>query len=363
MRVILEKSLLSALVVLLLLGANCVEGRLRGRQRGSRLKEKINHVEAAEEVGHRRLWGDKISSSRGEYQYGGVGGVKSNLKEFTPMRTRIVVPAPTSPPTTPSPMTAPPTTSPPTTRPPTSAPPTTAPPTTPQPTNAPAPAPSGLAGTVFNALVNAFAPVLANSLENQINANFKSFDVGEERTETLDYTSNDGCSSPATITYSLGALSGSDVDINSLELLPGTEVIDVSFLGLNGADWGGTWLMKATSPSLQVETFVTLTAEGCEIVNRPVASGLATLNGASAELKADMFGETSNLLMFQQTSQVNTVTVDYFTYDYVSITHAPEVAMLNMGGTFESMIREKLDSPALKDQLQEGLNANLPFKP
>lgn len=169
----------------------------------------------------------------------------------------------------------------------------------------------------FNGLVNDFSPALEGVLQNVLAESFDPIVLGDQATVELGSFElplplGGSCQTSASATYGLGSISGlSNFNINSLELVPGSETFQPIFFGLGGATWSGTWILNATFDSVSVENSAGLKAQSC--LGDPIEqtlTGTTTLNQPSILIKTTLAGETSNLLLFAQTSQITSAEME-----------------------------------------------------
>jgi hypothetical protein len=220
-------------------------------------------------------------------------------------------------------------------------------------------------------IIDILTPSISSSIENRVAQDFDPIFINDATTQAISQVNiSDICTPPANITFELGALTGlGGMDIASLSLVGGSETIDMSFLGLSGATWGGTWLLEASFPSLTVETKATLSADACggESLITETINGTITMNSPMATLQMIMEGETSNLLMFTGSSQVNTAKLLSFDFAYDTLTNNignfGTVPTLDLEQSFGNMLIAKFTGPLVMNTLQTALNGQMPMKP
>lgn len=169
-----------------------------------------------------------------------------------------------------------------------------------------------LGTTVLNALIDEFTPDLSTWAQTELNY-FDPLAFGNSTTVSLGDTTFDGAcpDSFANITYGIGAITGiSDVNINKIELISGTEDIDVSFLALEGATWNGDWLFDFSFPNITAETTVVMNASLCGFPVNQALTGSTTILDPAVVATVAMDGKTDNILLFRQSSQVTGAVVE-----------------------------------------------------
>lgn len=166
-----------------------------------------------------------------------------------------------------------------------------------------------VADQLKNSLLTVLTPLIAEYIEDELTyydpiafPNVTTIDLGNS---TFEGTCPD---SSANLTYGFGAVTGlSNINIDGIELVPGSDDITVSFLALDGATWEGDWIFTFNWPSIVAETSVQLQANLCGFPIDQTISGLATVLDANVVAKASMFGKTGNVLRFRPTSEVTSI--------------------------------------------------------
>ncbi|CAB9512177.1 expressed unknown protein [Seminavis robusta] len=231
---------------------------------------------------------------------------------------------------------------------------------------------NGLIGTFFE-------PQIDDLLQGVLGDNFDPIYLGQEttiQTEELELALPPNglvtCQSSASITYGLGYISGlSSIQVNSLELVPGTENINIGMQNIltPSATWSGTWLVNATLDSLTAETSVTLSAQACGIPLEQKVTGTTTLQTPSLQASLTMGGDTDNLILLTSTSEITTAQAETIDLEFGAVdagielggTLIPDFAL---GNSFDSFLLNQLVNelePRIVDLLNQALTEQLPI--
>jgi len=233
---------------------------------------------------------------------------------------------------------------------------------------------------VINALINTFVPGLVDQLEGQIsrdldpiNVNYATTDDQGEVQLNINSTFCNATTANSVITYSMGTMTGlATMDITRLELVEGSEDIDVPFLSLFGvqrATWSGTWIVEADFKRFNAQTKATLSNTFCGFSFEEMLTGTSTLGDPTMAARIYLAGETSNIYSFNDNSQLNEGKIREMTFSYASLT--PRL------GQFGDLVTLDANAPlvdigqtGLADELQAlimtnaqaGLDQQLPYK-
>jgi hypothetical protein len=236
------------------------------------------------------------------------------------------------------------------------------------------------AATVVNALITTLTPALVGIIQDNLDENVDPIFIGNETTlesgelEVPFPGQNNNisslCKSSASVTYGLGELWGlSSININRLELVPGSETIEMAMLGLGGVKWNGTWLLNATFANLTAETSVTASASACGFPLQTTLTGTTTMLAPSLQATLRLGGETSNIILFTSTSQIKTAQVETLDIELGPVeaniaTSASIIPALNFGQSLDAFLLNELGNqlePLLVQQLNQALGNQMPF--
>ena len=232
-----------------------------------------------------------------------------------------------------------------------------------------------LDGILFNSLVDAFGPSLVDAIQTTLTQfdpivlgdgttfKFGEMDLSARTSGVID------CRSSASVTYGLGSISGlSSIEVNRMEMVPGSETIDSSFLGLSGASWEGTWILNATFANMTAETSASLTASACGVPISQKVTGTTTFNDPTVEFTITMGGATANLLRFTTSSQITTVTIKEMNFELGSIDanlgSFGTILQLDIGNTFDAFLLNELSdiiAPLVLNLTNDALASQLPY--
>lgn len=169
-----------------------------------------------------------------------------------------------------------------------------------------------VADQLKNALLTVFTPLIAEYMKDELSyydpiafPNVTTIDLGNS-------TFDGACpESSANLTYGFGAVTGiSNINIEEIQLVPGSDDITVSFLALDGATWEGDWIFRFNWPNVTAETSIQLQANLCGFPIDQTISGLATVLDTNVVAKAAMEGSTGNVLRFRPTSEVTAIVLE-----------------------------------------------------
>ncbi|CAB9519530.1 expressed unknown protein [Seminavis robusta] len=165
--------------------------------------------------------------------------------------------------------------------------------------------------TVMNTLIQEFTPFLVGRMQRTLNAHDPAF-LGSARTFDFgDLPSDSPCpDSTASISYGAWSLSGfSDMAIDRIELVEGTQDIDVSFFGLNGATWAGDWQFDVNFANIKAETTVSIKSTLCGLPVEQNVQAVASISSPSIGATIAMAGDTGNMVQFSQSSRLTSIGV------------------------------------------------------
>ena len=163
---------------------------------------------------------------------------------------------------------------------------------------------------ILNALISQLTPTLGEFLQEELDA-YDPIVWGNQTTVDLGQSDFGGaCPSQASLTYGVGKVNGlGNMNLDKVEMVAGSQDIDVSFLALNGATWTADWKMDASFPAVVGDTFVGLLGNLCGFPLNQTLNGVATVSNASVEVIVQVNGETARVLSFQDSSQVTSAVV------------------------------------------------------
>jgi len=178
-------------------------------------------------------------------------------------------------------------------------------------------------------------------------------------------------SSGEPVVIGVGNITGlSSVTINSMELVAGTEEIDVSFLGLDGATWKGTWVLNASFTDVIVQLNATIPPDICgdnTTASVDFLEGTMVLDNPSIELYIDLEGETGIILVFVSSSRVTSAEVTKLEFDMgnYTIDLSSEDGQVEMGDALDDLLLADLSdviAPFLLNITNLGLEEELPYE-
>ena len=110
--------------------------------------------------------------------------------------------------------------------------------------------------------------------------------------------------------------------VDSVELIPGTESLDISFLGLNGGTWGGSWIVKGVfEDNFLADGAAIFVADACGSPVQEESTATITAQNPVMEFVLDITGSTPGLMSFGK-NQAQSVSVESvkLTFDSVEST-------------------------------------------
>jgi len=210
-----------------------------------------------------------------------------------------------------------------------------------------------LAANLLNSLIDTFLPTLTNEVQGVLADRFDPIVVGNETTLSVGVSDliksarnnavagGQDCDSSASVKYGLGKVSGLSSVIFDVELVPGSESIDMSFLGMDGATWSGTWLVNAAFGNITAGTSATVNGFSCsrstDIEQR--FTGTTTLNDPKAQLTLKLGGETSNLLRVASSTKLTTAQLEEFDFQLgildANLEGSGNLTQFDLGSSFD----------------------------
>ena len=234
---------------------------------------------------------------------------------------------------------------------------------------------------VFGALVDVFVPALATQIENAVAPTLDPIGLGHSATEDLgpvelsmNATFCNDTSATASLLWQLGQMTGlSSLDITRLELVPGSQEIDIGLAALFGAasaNWKGTWEIDAKfGQNFNAETTTTLKTNMCNFTFEDMLSGTSTVTSPTAYMKIKLKGETTNIYDFQASSSLTEANIKEMTVGFdkvqTSLGMFGGMAKVNADEAATNSIQTGLDGgslvPIIQSKVQQSINNNLPY--
>ena len=119
------------------------------------------------------------------------------------------------------------------------------------------------------------------------------------------------CTAEASLSYFLDRLNGMEsFQIDSVELIPGSSDVDVSFFGLNGASWDGVWnIVGSFADGIGIDAEAQLMSDACGEVLNETLNGVISAENPLLEFSVAMNGSSPSI--FSSTgSLANSINVD-----------------------------------------------------
>lgn len=234
---------------------------------------------------------------------------------------------------------------------------------------------------VLKALVDSFMPQLAEELQGTITDDLDPVILNYQAVEdigsidlVLNQTFCGSTNASGIIVYDLSNMTGmSQMTIERLELVSGSQDIDIPILGFFGADkatWSGIWEMEASFVQFRAASQGTLQTTFCNVTFEEIITGTSTVDEPRVVMRAFLEGETSNIYDFNDSTELTKVDIRSLTGTYTSA-----AASL---GTFQDMATVDADGPMteiaetgfadggeirqfVEQSLQDGINGQLPY--
>ncbi|CAB9517405.1 expressed unknown protein [Seminavis robusta] len=164
----------------------------------------------------------------------------------------------------------------------------------------------------INDIIEQFIPTLNALIQSTLASNLDNVNLGIDFSQFLaglDVAVN--CTADGTVQYNLGSLTGlGSFQIESLELVPGTESLELSFMGLSGASWSGTWNIKGVfGEAIGAVSEVVLSADACGLPLQETAKGMTSVANPGIDIRVSMNGSSPNLWSLAS-SFIESISVD-----------------------------------------------------
>lgn len=220
-------------------------------------------------------------------------------------------------------------------------------------------------------VMDAFLPVLTGVIENTIDSNLNNVDLRmdfQQDLANLDVTPN--CTTSALVDYKLGMLRGLEgFSIDSVELVPGSDSLDLSFFGFNGASWSGIWNIRGRFEGIvEVASEAMLQADACGVPMEETSSGQVLVENPGLDLRIAMDGSSPSI--FNLASAVaDSITVEDARFSFDTILPVIDGLFgndleLDLSTIFEGLFSDAFLNqmlPLLLELLQNVLQNGLPF--
>lgn len=234
-----------------------------------------------------------------------------------------------------------------------------------------------LNSNLFGAVFEAFGPQIVDELAATL-TKFDPISLGDET--SFDFGGLDlsvrtngqiDCQSSASVTYGLGNIFGlSSIEVNNIEMVPGSEKFDSSGSGLSlgGAAWGGTWIINVTFANVTAATSAAMEASACGVPLSQSVEGTTSLIDPTAEIKVTLAGNTANLMKFTTTTRIEAVQVEEVAFQLGSISANMgvfgNIIQLDLGHTLDGFLVSELServAPLAVNFTNNALKSQLPF--
>ena len=205
---------------------------------------------------------------------------------------------------------------------------------------------------VLKALVDSFMPALADELQSTItdpldplDLNYTTTaDIGAVQLAHLNQTFCGSTNATASIVYQLRNMTGlANMTIQRLELVEGSQEIDIPLLGWFGAEsstWSGIWEMEATFDRFQADTTGILQTTFCNITfDDERLTGRSIVTQPRVVMQAYLEGSTDNIYDFNDSTQLTVVDIQSVTGNYANVSAAL--------GSFGDMALVDADEPMM----------------
>jgi len=224
--------------------------------------------------------------------------------------------------------------------------------------------------TVLKSLVSYFTPAVSRTLHRTLQEDMDPLvlDHGSSSHQDLGSTSIGPCNASASIEYNMKVLEGlGTVQLDHIEVVPGSD--SINFALLDGATWNVTWNVNASFSNLTAIANASLHIDACGNPMDSFLNGTVSCLEPSIAMEIRVSGETSNLILFQSTSEIVTANITQLKFRYESaeahLGSFNEMSQIDLGITLGNMLEE--DAGALEEIMKNGLQGAidnaLPFRP
>ena len=191
----------------------------------------------------------------------------------------------------------------------------------------------------INRAIDVFQPILNRLIQSVLSSNLENVNLGIDLTQELaNLELGPNCTAAASLTYLLERITGLEsFQIDSVELIPGTEELDISFLGMNGASWEGVWdIVGSFSRDIGINAEATLAADACGVALSETSSGLISAENPQLSIRMAMKGSSPSLFNLRS-SLLDSVTIEDAKITFDSI-------IPNIDGVFGNGLELDLDT-------------------
>lgn len=242
------------------------------------------------------------------------------------------------------------------------------------------------AANLLNELTTVFIPSLSESVQTMAQEEYDPLVFGNETTQELVWSSADlddyvnlteplpmACDASANVTMQPGELTGlGSIVVESIQLVPGTEDIQMQLMGLGGVTWEGVWVVDMSfAENLVLATTAALDGSLCGFPVQQTMEGTVSIVNVGATMKMFMAGTTGSIVVMRQSTAVHSVNMQEMDLSFDTV----EVAMDSAGNSFNmdvdmSFFNEMMHDailetiePMMIGMMQESIDENLPFSP
>ncbi|CAB9527564.1 unknown protein [Seminavis robusta] len=152
-----------------------------------------------------------------------------------------------------------------------------------------------LVATTINAVIDFFMPILNGSIQIAL-GNVPLSDI--QQTTDLGQIDFGFCQAGGSLSYSVGQLQGLPTfEIETFELVPGTERFELNWGGLGGATWDGTWVVRASFDRLVSGASATISGDACLFGFDESVSGSIAMANPAMNFRIRIAGDSPNLAL------------------------------------------------------------------
>lgn len=173
----------------------------------------------------------------------------------------------------------------------------------------------------INQIIEALLPALNAAISNTIASNLNDVDLRVDFIQNLaNLNVGPNCTATGLVDYHLGTLSGLDeFQIDSIDLVPGTDSLDISFLGLRGASWSGVWNVRGRfGGNVEIGSDATLSADACGVPLQETSSGKISATNPGLDIRIAVDGESPNIFSLAS-SLAESITVEDARFNFDTI--------------------------------------------
>lgn len=220
-------------------------------------------------------------------------------------------------------------------------------------------------------VIDVFQPVLNRVIQSVLSSNLENVNLGVDLVQELaNLELGPNCTTTASITYLLQRISGLDsFRIDAIELVPGSDNLDISFFGMNGVSWEGVWdIVGSFTRDIGIDALATLSADACGVALVETSSGVISAESPELSIRMVMDGSSPSLFNLRR-SIANSVSLEDAKMTFDSIIPNIEGTFgngldLNLDIIFDGLFTDTLLDqllPLILELLQNAFAGGLPF--